>query len=92
MYESILVICDGHNRLLEAAAVPVDCVAGETGFADPMQLTLEGLGHICSIAEGQLVAPEQEGMNHCQQSLLRLRDKPGACNMTEIYFVDSLRS
>lgn len=80
MYKPILVVSDGHDRRLAAAAVPVDCVAGEAGFADPMQLTLEGLGHICRIAEGQLVAPEQQGVNHCQQSLLGLRDKPGACS------------
>lgn len=83
MYEPILVISNGHDRRLAAAAVPVHCFAGEAGFADAVQLTLEGLGHICCIAEGQLIASQQEGVNHCQQSFLRLRDESGACKTSQ---------
>lgn len=80
MYEPVLVVGNGHDRRLAVAAVPVHSVAGETGFADAMQLALERVRHICCIAEGKLVAPEQEGVNYCQQTLLRLWHESGACH------------
>lgn len=80
MYEPVLVVSNRHHRRLAVTAVPVDGVAGEAGFADAMKLTLEGLRHVCCVAERQLVAPKQQGMNHCQQSLLRLWDEPRACS------------
>ena len=64
MYEPVLVVSYGCNRCLAVAAVPVDRVIGEACFADPMQLSLQGLGHICCIAEGQLVASEQQCMHY----------------------------
>lgn len=79
MYEPVLIISNGHHRRLAVAAVPVHCITGEAGFAHSMQLSLQGLRHVCCVAEGQLVASEQQGVDHSQQSLLGLRYESGAC-------------
>ena len=66
MYEPVLVIGNCGHRRLASPVVPFHSVVGKACLADAMQLTLEGLGHICCIAEGQLVASEQQRMHHCQ--------------------------
>ena len=80
MCEPVLVVSNCYNRRLAVTAVPFDCVTGEAGSADAMELTLQGLRHICRIAERQLVASKQQRMDHCQQSLLGLWDEPRACS------------
>lgn len=65
MYEPVLVVSNGGHRCLAVPAVPVDSVTGEARLADSVQLSFERGWHICCIAEGQLVASEQQGMHYC---------------------------
>ena len=75
MDEAVLVVSNGGHCCFSTPAVAAGTIAGEAGFANALQLTLQGGRYLCRVAEGQLVTSEQQGMNHCQQPLLWLWHK-----------------